>query len=95
MAEHSRALSYPRFSIRPRGVERLIDGLIRPFSDLTAVETGPPVCRDRHDDMFLHCAVAAQARAIVTGDRDILAVGTAFRGIPILTVAKALQQFGD
>ena len=95
ISEYSRALSYPRFGLRHHEAEELIDGLIRPFSDLTTVEAGPAVCRDRQDDMFLYCAVAARARAIVTGDRDILAVGATFRGVPILTVKEALLHFID
>ena len=95
LSEYSRALAYPRFGLRPGEVRKLVDGLLRPFSSLTAVEAGPPVCRDPGDDMFPYCAVAAQADAIVTGDRDIRAVGPAFQGIPILTVSDVLQQLGD
>jgi uncharacterized protein len=42
------------------------------------------VCRDPDDDMVLECAVNAEAQFIVTGDNDILALGS-FRGIRIVT----------
>jgi len=42
--------------------------------------------RDDHDVMFLALARCARADALVTGDSDLLAVGTQFE-IPILTPA--------
>ena len=32
------------------------------------------LCRDPHDDKFLHCAVSAGANALVSGDKDLLAL---------------------
>lgn len=54
---------------------------LRPALDLVAasatmVSAPPlpePVCRDRDDDKFLACAVAAEAEYIVSGDRGLLA----------------------
>lgn len=43
-----------------------------------------PVCRDPDDDVVLATALAGEANAIVSGDDDLLALGT-FRGIPILS----------
>lgn len=43
-----------------------------------------PVCRDPDDDKFLACAVAGRARAIVSGDKDLLTLSE-FHTIPILT----------
>ena len=73
----------------------MIDVYVLPFCDIVHATSGSAVCRDPDDDKFLYCAKAARARAIVTGDRDILAIGPAFRGIPILTVRQALQEFAD
>lgn len=42
------------------------------------------VCRDPKDDMVLECAVNAEAQLVVTGDHDILALGT-FGDIRIVT----------
>jgi putative PIN family toxin of toxin-antitoxin system len=42
------------------------------------------VCRDPKDDMVLECAVNAEAQLVVTGDNDILALGS-FRDIRIVT----------
>jgi len=48
-------------------------------------------CRDPRDDMFLEVALNGDASAIVTGDRDLLALDP-FRGIPILTPAQYLAR---
>ena len=40
------------------------------------------VCRDADDDKFLACALAAPARYIVSGDRDLLAVSP-YRGVTV------------
>jgi uncharacterized protein len=91
--EYIRVLAYPRFHLGRQEIERVQNRYILPFCDHIPVKTGPAICRDPHDDKFLYCAVAARASAIVTGDKDILAVGPEFRGIPILTVQQALQEF--
>ncbi len=42
------------------------------------------VCRDPKDDMVLECAVGAHAKLIISGDKDLLAVG-AYRGVRVVT----------
>jgi uncharacterized protein len=49
-----------------------------------------PVSRDPDDDHVLACALAAEATLIVSGDDDLLTLGT-FRGIPILAARQALD----
>jgi putative PIN family toxin of toxin-antitoxin system len=50
-----------------------------------------PVCRDPDDDAILALAVAAHAEMIVTGDKDLLVLGS-YAGIPILNPAEALKR---
>jgi len=50
-----------------------------------------PVCRDPDDDAILALAVAAHAEMIVTGDKDLLVLGS-YAGIPILNPAEALER---
>ena len=42
------------------------------------------VCRDADDDNVLACALAAKAGYLVTGDADLLVIGT-YKGIKIVT----------
>jgi putative PIN family toxin of toxin-antitoxin system len=95
LSEYRRVLAYPAFALKPREAQRLVDVYVLPFCDVVRALAGPAVCRDPDDDKFLYCAMAAHAHAIVTGDRDILILGPAFRGIPILTIRQALQKFAD
>jgi len=90
-AEFRRVLAYPRFGLTGPEINALIEEEILPWCEV--VETGEEirgVCRDHGDDIFLSCAVAAGADAIVSGDRDLLDLG-AFRDIPILSVADFLK----
>ena len=75
--------------------ERLSDRFpsvdLGPTLDLAAavaeLVAAPPlpnaVCRDPDDDKFLACALAAPARYIVSGDRDLLAVSP-YRGVTVV-----------
>jgi len=48
------------------------------------------ICRDPKDDMVFECAVLADARFIVSGDKDILAV-KAYKGISTVTPREFLR----
>ena len=48
-----------------------------------------PVCRDPDDDQVLALAVAAKVDLIVSGDNDLLSLGS-FEGIPIIAPAEAV-----
>ena len=47
--------------------------------------------RDPDDEQVIAAAVEAHADAIVTGDKDLHALGTEYQGIAILTPAQAVQ----
>jgi len=51
------------------------------------------ICRDPNDDMVIECAIAANATAIVSGDKDLLALG-AYQGIRIFAPRAFLEEFG-
>lgn len=85
-AEFRKVLTYPRFGLTEQEINVIIEDEILPYSDV--VETGEEIsgiCRDSGDDIFLSCALAARAEAIVSGDQDLLDLGS-FRDIPILSV---------
>ena len=44
-------------------------------------------CRDPDDDMFLECAVRANADLLIAGDKDLLVLGS-YEGTRILTPAE-------
>ncbi len=49
-----------------------------------------PVCRDADDDQVLALAISAKVELIVSGDNDLLSLGS-FEGIPIITPAQAVS----
>lgn len=48
-----------------------------------------PVCRDPDDDEVLALAIAAKVELIVSGDKDLLSLGS-FEGVPIVVPAEAV-----
>lgn len=44
-------------------------------------------CRDPNDDMFLECAMRANADLLIAGDKDLLVLGS-YKGTHILTPAE-------
>jgi len=48
-----------------------------------------PVCRDPDDDEVLALAIAARVELIVSGDNDLLSLGS-FQGVPIVVPAEAV-----
>ena len=50
-----------------------------------------PVCRDASDDVVLGTAVAAGADVIVTGDQDLLVLGS-YQGISIVSPRSLLER---
>lgn len=71
-------------SQRHRTLERLL-----PLLDIVAVLRIVRACRDPRDDKFLEAALNGSANAIVTGDKDLLALHP-FAGIAIVTPADYL-----
>jgi uncharacterized protein len=53
-----------------------------------------PVCRDPDDDQVLALAIATKAEMIVSGDADLLSLGS-FEGIPIVAPAEAVWLLVD
>ncbi|MBI2058900.1 MAG: putative toxin-antitoxin system toxin component, PIN family [Nitrospirae bacterium] len=63
---------------------------IRRFCEVVDAEGDPPrVCRDPDDDAILAAAVKARVDILVTGDKDLLVLGT-HEGIEIVTPAELL-----
>lgn len=59
------------------------------FSEMVEPRHLGGICRDPDDEMYLEAAVGGKAKALISGDKDLLAVGK-IHEIPILT-PKAFQ----
>lgn len=85
------ARRFTQAGLTPRGVV----GEIRRLVTLTVPASVPRVIADdADDDHVLACAVTAQADLIGSGDRHLLGLGGAYRGIRIVTPAEAVQLIG-
>src|SRR3989338_10524523 len=88
VAELEAVLRYPRLSkyIQQAGIT--VEELLAKICSLAILQLDPvekvEVCRDRKDNKFLSCALAANADYIVSGDNDLLVLKE-YKGIKILT----------
>jgi putative PIN family toxin of toxin-antitoxin system len=66
-----------------------VAALTKIFADAEMVSIAEAVagCRDPTDDKFLELAVNGRADLIVSGDEDLLVLGS-FRGLPLVTPAR-------
>lgn len=81
--ELMRVLAYPKFRLSPSDQHELLADYLPYSLPVTLPESLPPLpdCRDPYDVMFMRLAVAGQAQALVTGDKDLLTLATAFKSM--------------
>ena len=89
MIEELRGVLQEKFHWSTERVDNATGTLLR-FCRL--IEPGEPmkVCRDSDDDRVLECALAAGAKVIVSGDRDLQDLG-GFRDTPIMSARQFLD----
>ena len=92
--EYVRVMAYPKFELSGAEIRALIEEEILPFVDTIRVRKRlrPPIS-DQDDHKFLECAVAGRAEYLVTGDKELRALGT-YRGVTILNAAEFLSLLG-
>lgn len=71
----------------------LVDNLLS-FTQFIVPRVAVEVCSDPDDDRVLECALEAGADVIVSGDNDLLRLGS-FRGIPIVRPRSFLETLGQ
>lgn len=88
LAELRRVLEYPRVTERLGWSSEERTQFLRDFETLALVTPGllslPGVTRDLKDDPVVACAVEGEAEFIVSGDQDLLALGT-YKGVRVVT----------
>ena len=89
------ALAYPKFKLTTDDRRDLLAEYL-PWCEVVVLPKRPPTvpdCRGLADLPFLRLAVSGAADALVTGERDLLALADAF-AIPIIPPAEFLRRLG-
>lgn len=91
-AELIRVLAYPKFKLSANEQRELLADCLPCCKTVRIPEPPPatPDCRDPFDVPFLQLALAGHAQALLTGDRDLLALAGSF-ACPILAADEFLQ----
>jgi len=91
MNELARVLDRPKFDpYVSRENRRQFISLLGGVARLVPIARKVHVCRDPKDDMFLDVALNGEAKAIITGDADLLALNP-FHGVRIAKPAEFLD----
>jgi putative PIN family toxin of toxin-antitoxin system len=97
VAELAEVIGRAKFAARVQEAGLAAADLVQDYARLAEVvmpaALTEPVSRDPDDDLVLATALGAEASLIVSGDRDLLELGT-FRDIRILAAADALTLIG-
>ncbi len=89
-AELTGRLLAPRFDrYVSRAMRETLLKRLQPIIEIVPVIQVVRACRDSRDDIFLEAAVNGRADAVVTGDKDLLALHP-FAGIAIVTPSNYL-----
>ena len=90
--EYLKVLAYPRFGLTEAEINFLVYRQILPYFEVVSVGDDTLIIEaDPADDKFLHCAVAAKADALVSGDRHLLNLQR-YKNILILSPSRLLEQ---
>lgn len=90
-----RVLAYPKFRLSAEEQEQLLADVV-PWLQVVQVPDPPPpapACRDPFDLPFIHLAIAGRAQALVSGDRDLLALAGAPGLCAVLSVDAFCRQY--
>ena len=97
LAELAEVMNRPKFqAILVRSntdPERMLGELRRLTEIIDPPPLPAPVSRDPSDDAVLALAAASQADLIITGDADLLTLGS-YAGIPIIDPGEAISRIG-
>ncbi len=91
--EFKTVLEYPKFSLTEQEIGTIIEEEILPYFEIEeVVDNISGICMDIDDDKFIACAVSASADFIVSGDKDLLDIGS-YKSVKIISASELLRMF--
>ena len=89
--EYIRVLAYPKFQLNEKEIQFLLyRKLLRYFEIVETSQGEIIISNDPSDDKFIQCALAGNAKTIVSGDSHLLSLKT-YQDIHILSPAQYLD----
>ena len=89
--EYLRVLTYPKFELSEEEINYLLYQEILPYFEIVWTKPGPVIVEeDPSDDMFIRCAEAGKANAILSGDQHLLDLKS-YGKVKILTPSQFLE----
>ena len=89
--EYVRVLAYPKFELTEKEIRYLVYQQLLPYSHVVKTYTGQVIVQKYpSDDKFIRCALAGNAKVIVSGDIHLLALKV-YQDIRILSPAQFLK----
>ena len=87
-----RVLAYPKFKLTAEEQQELLADYLPCCKTIRIPEPPPktPPCRDAFDIPFLQLAIAGKAKALITGDRDLLSLAGSF-ACPIVSAEQFIN----
>ena len=95
VAELLCVLAYPKFELTENEIQYLFYVEILPFCKVVSTKSGPVIiAEDPSDDVFLRCSEVSNAKALISGDRHLLALKS-YGNTSILTPPQFLKKFRE
>ena len=95
VAELLRVLAYPKFELTENEIQYLFYVEILPFCKVASTKSGSIIiAEDPSDDVFLRCCEVTNAKALIRGDRHLLALKS-YGNASILTPSQFLNKFRE
>jgi len=89
--EYLKVLAYPKFGLSEEEINYLLYQEILPYFEIVRTKLGPVIVEaDPSDDMFIRCAEAGKANAILSGDQHLLDLKS-YGKVKILTPSQFLE----
>ena len=93
LEEYLKVLAYPKFQLSEGEIKGLIEEQLLPFVQIIKPGIRVHVIkRDPSDNKFLECAVSGKAKAVISGDKYLMAIRH-YRQVRILTPSQFFKAF--